>query len=106
MRRCLHGFGLPALQAAPALRPVRDDGQLCPGALILHVNHGLTRCESWKKFASALGGPARISSVHRCTKILACPLLRLPPPCALSVTMASSAPLFSSCAQVIRVIPY
>lgn len=36
-----HDFGLPALEAASALRPVCDDGQFCSGVLILHVNHGV-----------------------------------------------------------------
>lgn len=30
-----HDLGLPALEAAAALSPVRDDGQLRPAALIL-----------------------------------------------------------------------
>ena len=50
---------------------------------------------------SLMGSPTprwSSSSVRRCTMSSACPLPRLPPPCALSVTMASSAPEPSSCA--------
>lgn len=55
-----HDLGLPALQAAPALRPVCHDGQLCPALLILctyylgPIGTGCTSVQPIKKTMTAV----------------------------------------------------